>query len=110
MLITNNDKQILKCFLALNIPAYIKTESQEGLDLMLCYEDLCNQVYNVIHDYPIKLDVNSWNDDDALIFDGRYEKILIKIVNETTDTELKLHCSLAITILQIIKKYNCSKN
>ena len=106
MEITNNEKQILKCFTALSIPAYIKVEAKDGLDLMLCYEDLCNQIYNVLQSLPIKMSVDSWGNDSTLIFDGRYESILIGIVRETTNLELKLHCAEAIAVLQIIKKYS----
>lgn len=110
MQITNNEKQILKCFLALNIPAYIKMGSKYELDLMLCHEDLCNQIYNVLHGFPINIEVDSWNSGDALIFDGRYERILMDIVEETIEIELRAYCSLAITVLQVIKEYHSRSN
>lgn len=72
---------------------------------MLCYEELCNQVYNVLHNIPIETNKDSWGHDNSLIFDGRYERIMITIVDNTTDTVLKLHCALVIAVLQIIKEY-----
>ena len=105
MNITKNELKIIDCFRALPVPAYIKSNALDGLDLMLCYEELKNQLYNFENGFKIRADVNSWGDAENLIFDGRYEKILINLLENSTDNHLRIFCDLALACLILIKQF-----
>ena len=99
-----SEKNILNCFLELSIPDYIKTVQIDGLDLMLCYEDICNRVHELIHFNKVNTKTDSWNEDTAFIFDGKYEIALFNIINTTTDFDLKIYALLTLSVLQILIK------
>lgn len=102
MKLTKNEKEIFACFKDSLVPSFIKLETVEGLDLMLCYEELRNQVYNLENGYEIDVKKDSWNEDENFIFDGKYEKILLNIVSTSNDANLKFHCLLSLLVLQIL--------
>lgn len=47
MKLNKNEKRILNCFKEILVPSFIKLENIEGPDLMLCHEELLNQIYNL---------------------------------------------------------------
>lgn len=96
MKLTKIEKEILNCFKDCLVPSYIKLETIERLDLMLCYEELLNQIYNLEKRYKIDTLKDSWNEDDNFIFDGKYEKILLQIISTSNDHNLKIHCLLSL--------------
>ena len=104
MKLNKSEKNILNCFLELSIPTYIKKQQVNGLDLMLCYEDVCNRIHELIHYNKVNGTLDSWNEDSAFIFDGKYESALLNIINTTNDFDLKIHCLLTLSVLQILIK------
>ena len=98
------EKDLLNCFLESSIPAYIKTQQINGLDLMLCYEDVCNRIHELVRYNKVNDTTDSWNEDSAFIFDGKYESALVNIIKNTADLDLKIHVSLTLSVLQILIK------
>ena len=105
MKLSKCEKEILNCFKETLIPSFIKIENIKGLDLMLCYEELRNQIYNLENGYRIDTKNDSWNEDKNFIFDGKYEKVLLNIVSTSNDIKLKFHCLLSLLVLQIFQDH-----
>ena len=105
MKLNKNEKRILNCFKEILVPSFIKLENIEGPDLMLCHEELLNQIYNLEKGYNLETEKDSWNEDKNFIFDGRYERILLNIFSNSNDTKSKYYCLLSLLVLQILQAH-----
>lgn len=105
MKLKKEEKLILQAFLECPIPSIVKTESIKNLDLMLCYEELCNYVYELIKTGKVNKLINSYGSGESFIFDGTYENILLKLISNQQDKDVKIHCMLSLSVLYILEKY-----
>ena len=104
--ITRHDKLILECFDANRVPTEIKLgEAIDALDPMDCYEELSYQVHCILNN-KLNLNENYTGTGKSFIFDGKYEKMLLKIISDTKDLDLKIHCYLSLATLMLLTKYS----
>lgn len=113
--IKKQDARILESFLENSIPNHIKENSipnqitensVEKWDLMECYEELFNYSHGILEGKKIDINLNSFGIGKSFIFDKEYKNILLSILKNSDDLNLKIHCSLCLATLFVIKKYS----
>jgi len=101
----NNNKQylnILKTFLNISVPSYIKFNNN-NIDLMMYYEELFNYVGGILEGKKVDLDLNSYGTGKSIVFNEEYRNILLEI-SKDNDLDLKIFCYLNLTVLYILEE------
>ena len=109
--LTEQEILTMKGFLLSHVPYHIKfSEHTYGIDLMNRDLELMNYSENLLDGQEINTQLDSYGIDEAFVFDGQYENVLIKIIAETKDTDLKKYCQLSLEVMKILEKYGNHKS
>ena len=101
--ISTEEKQIIKLFLSMKIPPYIRDTNVCGWDLMECYEEQFNYSHSLLNNIPTNLEMNSFGTGKSFIFEQENKDILISISKEN-GYDLQIYCFLSLATLSILER------
>ena len=78
-LLCKEESKIIRAFLEIPIPEYIREYSDGGIDLMDCYEVGFMFANDLLRDIKINPNISPWGDGKSVIFDSRYTELLLAI-------------------------------
>ncbi len=104
-ILNKNEINIIKKFLKVFIPDYIKCFNISGFDLMDCYEVGFVFANDLLRNKIISPDYSPWGDGNSVIFDSNYSKLLIDILNQNINDEVNNYCRVYLELLDIFKSH-----
>lgn len=97
--INEQEKNTLIKFIDCKIPLLVKDNLYNyNHNLMECYAEMFNYAHSLIKGYMVR------SKEIYCVFDDDFTHLLITLEK---DGEIKEFCSLAIEVIQLMKKYKC---
>lgn len=103
--ISNEEAKILREFLRIPIPAYIRTYERGEFDLMDCYEIGFTFAIDLLRGKKINPDASPWGDGKSVIFSRDYEKVLLDIQNTNLNKSVSDYCACFLKALNVLKSH-----
>ena len=104
-ILNRNEINIVKKFLKVHIPDYIKHFSVSGFDLMDCYEVGFVFANDLLRNKEINPDFSPWGDGNSVIFDSNYSQLLINLLKQNINDEVNDYCRVYLDLLDIFKSH-----
>lgn len=97
------ERKLLRSFLNLSIPQYIREYSDERFDLMDCYEVAFVFANDLLDNHRINPNFSPWGDGNSVIFDPAYSKLLEKIIGDCPDEGITCYCKIFLKTLDVFR-------
>lgn len=103
--LSKEEAKILREFLRIPIPAYIRTYERGEVDLLECYEIGFTFANDVLRGNKINPHASPWGDGKSVIFSRDYEKVLLDIQNTDLDKSVRDYCTCFLNALNVLKSH-----
>lgn len=103
--LSNEEAKILRKFLRIPIPAYIRTYERGEFNLLDCYEIGFTFANDVLRGNKINPHASPWGDGKSVIFSRDYEKVLLDIQNTDLDKSVRDYCTCFLNALNVLKSH-----
>lgn len=103
--ISNEEAKILREFLRIPIPAYIRTYERGEFDFLDCYEIGFTFANDLLRGKTINPDASPWGDGKSVIFSRDYEKVLLDIQNADLNKSVSDYCACFLKALNVLKSH-----
>lgn len=102
--LTHEEKVILKEFIQVKIPEYIKKYNQE-IDFEYCYEEMFVFSQDLLRGHKIDPSHSPWGDGKSIIFNNIYLSSLNNVMQGNEDEMVREYCKICLEVLQILNNH-----
>lgn len=99
------ERKILKTFIKIEIPEYIKNYSDIKIDMLECFEIGFTFANALLRNQKINLNLSPWGDGKSVIFEPYYTEFLEKLISKNLNEEINNYCKLYLKVLEIFKNH-----
>ena len=103
--LSKEETKILREFLKIPIPAYIRTYEIGEFDLLDCYEIGFTFANDLLRGKKINPNASPWGDGKSVIFSRDYEKVLLNIQNTDLGKSFSDYCSCFLKVLNVLRSH-----
>ena len=93
----------LQTFLKTPIPEYVYKHTEEGFDLLECYEIGFEFARLLMKGQTVNPNVSPWGDGDSVIFNSRYKEVLLRIIDRKASKDVENYCRIFLAVLDIFR-------
>ena len=104
-LLSKEEVKMVRAFLEIPIPEYIREYRDEQIDLMDCYEVGFTFANDLLRGRKINPHASPWGDGKSVIFDPCYVKLLLNIQNSNLGVGVNNYCRIFLKVLDIFKSH-----
>ncbi len=104
-LLHKEDTKIIREFLKIPIPKYIREYNNELFDLMDCYEVAFTFANDILRGRKINPHTSPWGNGRSVIFDPCYTALLLDIKRSNPGTDIENYCRVFLDVLNIFRLY-----
>lgn len=103
--INSIERKLLRLFIKAPVPDYIRSYSDEKIDLMDCYEVGFVFAHDLLNNRKIDPGFSPWGDGNSVIFDSYYADLLDRILKENLSEDINRYCRMYLDVLEVFKKH-----
>lgn len=104
--LSREEKKLLKLFLEMPIPQYVREYNDGCFDLMDCYEIGFVFAHDILRRKKIDTDASPWGDGKSVIFDPDYARLLSDIQRDAFDVTIDDYCRVFLNVLDVFKEHS----
>lgn len=104
-LLSKEEIGIVRAFLEVPIPEYIREYSDERFDLMDCYEVAFTFANDVLRGKSIDPNASPWGDGQSVIFDPSCARLLSDIQGSNLGADVNRFCSVFLQVLSVFESH-----
>lgn len=104
-ILSSREIKLIRAFLEIHIPEYVREYSDGKFDLMDCYEVGFVFANNLLKNKKIDPNLSPWGDGKSVIFDPCYSELLLDIIEENLSEEINNYCRIYLDVLAVFKSH-----
>ena len=104
-ILSSEEIRLIRVFLEIPIPKYIREYSDRQFDLMDCYEVGFVFANNLLKNKKINPNLSPWGDGKSVIFDPCYSELLLNILKDNLSKDINNYCRIYLDVLAVFKAH-----